>query len=200
MTLDRHFNPYRLPERTQQCPYDLYAEMRGEDGLQHSEEFNGFYVVSRYQDVSQVLLDGEHFGVSEGVGLMGPVGFILPETDGPLHRRYRRNINPWFRRSAVEPFEGDVRALASALLDSLEERDEIEFVTEVCRRLVFLVNSKVVLTVDDEHFDHLQELIGFYTYDPSRAHEVIEGMRKFASADIARRRAEPPRGDAHLMT
>jgi len=196
MTLDAQFNPFRLPTQTQQCPYELYKEMRAEDGLHHSEEFGGFYVVSRYDDARKVLLDGENFSVSEGVGLGGPVGFILPESDGPLHNRYRRIINPWFRRGAVEAREANVRNVVGALLDSLEGREQLEFVTEVCRPLVGLVNSKVVLTVDDEHFDHLQELIAFVIYDLSRAREGVKGIRSFAAADIACRRTEPPRGDA----
>lgn len=196
MSSDSDFNPYRLPGETQRCPYGLYAEMRARDGLYRSDEFGGFYAVSRYGDVALVLQDGDNFGVSEGVSLMGPASFILPETDGALHRRYRRTINPWFRRGAIEALESDVRAVTKALLGRLDGRDQVEFIAEVCRPVVAQVSSKVVLTVGDEHLDELNELIALYTYDPNRAHEAIEAMQRFAAADIARRRTEPPRGDA----
>lgn len=195
MTMD-HFNPFKLADETQQCPYDLYAQMRAQGGLVASDECNGFYAVTRFDDVREVLLDGENFSVSEGVGLLGPIGFIMPESDGDLHHRYRRIVNPWFRRGAVEAREADVRAVASKLLDTLLGRREVEFVTEVCRPLIGLVNSKIVLTVDDEHFDALQEMIGNVIYDLSKAREGLKGIKRFASADIARRRNEPPRGDA----
>lgn len=195
MTMD-HFNPFTLAEETQQCPYDLYAQMRAQDGFVSSDECNGFYAVTRYDDVREVLLDGENFSVSEGVGLLGPIGFIMPESDGDLHNRYRRVVNPWFRRGAVEARETEVRAVASKLLDTFLGRREVEFVTEVCRPLIGLVNSKIVLTVDDEHFDALQEMIGDVIYDMTKARESLKGIKTFASADIARRRNEPPRGDA----
>jgi cytochrome P450 len=195
MTFD-HFNPYELAEATQQCPYDLYAKMRAQEGLVSSQECNGFYAVTRYDDVREILLDGENFGVSEGVGLLGPIGFIMPESDGALHHRYRRIVNPWFRRGAVEAREADVRAVAGKLLDTFSGRREVEFVTEVCRPLIGLVNSKIVMTVDDDHFDAVQELIGDVIYDLTKAREALKGIKRFASADIARRRNEPPRGDA----
>jgi cytochrome P450 len=196
MTLDQHFNPFKLSDEIQQCPYDVYAEMRATDGLAASDECDGFYVVSRYDDVHQVLLDGESFSVREGVGLMGPVGFIMPESDGEQHHRYRRIVNPWFRRGAVEAREAEVRTIARNLLDTLDGREEVEFVTEVCRPLIGLVNSKVVLTVDDDHIDTLQEMIAWVIYDLSRAREGLKGIKKFATADIALRRSQPPRGDA----
>ena len=195
MTFD-HFNPYELTEATQQCPYDLYAQMRAQDGLVPSQECNGFYAVTRYDDVREILLDGVNFGVSEGIGLLGPIGFIMPESDGALHHRYRRIVNPWFRRGAVEAREADVRAVAGRLLDTLWGRREVEFVTEVCRPLIGLVNSKIVLTVDDENFDAVQEMIGDVIYDLNKAREALKSIKRFASADIARRRNEPPRGDA----
>jgi cytochrome P450 len=191
-----HFNPFALSDQTQQCPYDLYAQMRAQDGLASSDECNGFHAVTRYDDVREVLLDGENFSVAEGVGLLGPVGFIMPESDGDLHHRYRRIVNPWFRRGAVDAREADIRAVASKLLDSLLGRHDVEFVTEVCRPLIGLVNSKVVLTVDDEHFDPLQEMIADVIYDLSKARAGLKGIKAFASADIARRRHEAPRGDA----
>jgi cytochrome P450 len=196
MTLDKTFNPFKLAEETQRCPYDLYAQMRAEEGLVSSDECNGFYAVSRYEDVHKVLLDGENFSVKEGVGLLGPIGFIMPESDGELHHRYRRIVNPWFRRGAVEAREGDIRAVAGKLLATLHGRREVEFVTEVCRPLIGLVNSKIVLTVDDEHFDALQQMIADVIYDLSKAREGLRGIKKFAAADIASRRTESPRGDA----
>jgi cytochrome P450 len=191
------FDPYQLPDDVQQCPYPAYAEMRDQPGLVRSDACNGFWTVSRYDDVLQVLQDADTFGVAEGVGLLGRAGFILPETDPPMHRRYRRAINPWFLRDAVEQHAPRVRSAVATVLDRVDARPEVDLVSEVCRPYVALVNSSVVARVGDEaEVEHLAELINLVTYDLSRARDAIREIRNTVKADIAVRRTEPPRGDA----
>lgn len=196
--MDKDFDPYSMSEADQQCPHRLYATARDVPGLQASEAWGGFYTAVNYDDVNQVLLDSKTFHAADGISLFGvPLGFILPESDGPQHRRYRRVINSWFTREAIQAHEPQVRAVARELLDQLAGQDEVDLMRDFCRSLVGTVNFTIVLKVGGQkELEHCRALADLINYEPERALEAMAGLRTFAEQDIARRRNEPPRGDA----
>ena len=74
--------------------FPTLARMRSSCPVAHSDQYGGFWVVTRYEDVFRVVEDWETF--SSAHGLTVPVAPIavrnLPtESDPPLHRFYRKD-------------------------------------------------------------------------------------------------------------
>jgi cytochrome P450 len=90
-----HFD-HMSPELAGAFPETL-ARMRSLCPVAHSEEYGGFWVITDYEDILRVAQDWKTF--SSASGLTVPVAPIsvpsLPvEVDPPLHRVYKRLINP----------------------------------------------------------------------------------------------------------
>ena len=60
------FHPYS--EEWLEDPYPIYRELRAAEPV-HWEETLGHWVLSRYEDVVEVLKDNEHFSASNRPGL-----------------------------------------------------------------------------------------------------------------------------------
>ena len=111
--------------------FPILARMRSVCPVTHSDQYGGFWVITKYEDVFRVAEDWETF--SSAHGLTVPVAPIavrnLPtESDPPLHRHYKRLINPYFSPGAVLRWEPKTRELVTRLIDAFiqEGRSEMQ--------------------------------------------------------------------------
>ena len=98
-------------------PYPELAQARREHPVQRldaslmpHEEGNAVFFVYRYDDVAQVLRDGETFSSAHIIDLiMGPVmgDYIMLGMDNPEHRRYRGLVATAFRQKVLARWEDD---------------------------------------------------------------------------------------------
>jgi cytochrome P450 len=106
----------------------------------YKAEGAGFYIVSRYDDIMEVLRKPEVFS-SDYWHLMdpGPEGAaILAEgyprvntmltLDPPNHRRYRKLVDKGFSPARVNAMTGYIRQIIDELIDEFIERGEVELV------------------------------------------------------------------------
>ena len=95
---------------------EVYGTLRRACPVFHSDEWGGFWVASRYEDVYEVGRDVDRFVSAPGV-MLPPVGHgrpLLPmESDPPEHPAYRELLLPRFAPAAVAELEDDIRALAA---------------------------------------------------------------------------------------
>lgn len=127
-------------------PYPLYAELRRQRPVYRMPE-TGFYLVTRYRDVLEVLRDSEAYSNDLGSGLRPArcsspdarklyqrEGFettaTLQRTDPPLHTRHRAPLDRAFRTSRVRELAPRLGRIVDALIDDLLARDEVEFVAD----------------------------------------------------------------------
>ena len=105
-------------------PYPELADLRettpvlkvGGDG-----EAPPMFVVSRYDDVARVLLDGETFSSSMLAEVMGPAmgEHIILGMDEPEHRRHRALVGTAFRQKMLARWESElVRRVVDELIDT----------------------------------------------------------------------------------
>ena len=90
-------------------PERVFGPMRAEHPLVHSDLYGGFWVLSRYDDVTAAALDCEAFtSAVPGTTLIPPTQPreypLLPlELDPPEHSVYRALVNPLFAKPRLDP-------------------------------------------------------------------------------------------------
>ena len=124
-------------------PYATFARLRREDPVAWVEEGDGqgFWAVTRHDDVSTVSRDFRTFTASRGIRIeqMSPDELearrTMMEFDPPEHARLRRLVQPGFTPKVVATYETAFRILAGQVLDAVLPLAEFDFVTEIAREL-----------------------------------------------------------------
>ena len=122
----------------QQCPYDAYKKLR-EDAPVYQDPKTGFFIVTRYEDVRNVLKDTENFKssygrpekaegninsehVKKGVQLFKEKGWVPAPTlagrDDPNHKEMRSIFDQAFRPSKIKELEPNVESLSYELINA----------------------------------------------------------------------------------
>ncbi|MGH9034722.1 MAG: cytochrome P450 [Acidimicrobiia bacterium] len=197
-----HFAPEYIIE-----PYDFWALLRKQEPVSRSEQHGGFWVVSRYADIIQAAGDTATFTSTEGTGTPPIPMRLLPiDTDPPLHRQYRRIINPSFTPQAVEAREKEWRDLALELIEQFPADDEpgaggVPQEIELCGAFAIPFPQRVALRLigfPDEDRPELAQWIDDITRlrgidDERVGHAAIGVMTRIM--ERLEERAEQPRGD-----
>ena len=117
MSFDHHDPPFvRDPE-------SVFGPMRQEHPLLHSDLYGGFWVLTRYDDVTAAALDCEAFTSAVAGTTLIPstqprVDPLLPlELDPPEHSVYRALVNPLFAKPRIDAMRPELEALATKLLE-----------------------------------------------------------------------------------
>ncbi|HTK68123.1 MAG TPA: cytochrome P450 [Pseudonocardia sp.] len=117
----------------------LFAKMRRECPVAHSERFGGFWVFASYQDVYRAYHDTDTFSSfpnSIPAGELGQQRALIPvEIDPPEHTWYREILAPVFTAHRMRILESKIRAHAVELIDGILERGECEFISEFAKLL-----------------------------------------------------------------
>jgi len=153
-------------EKVQACPYAAYAELR-EAGPVSIDPVTGFYIVSRYDLLRQVLLDNKNFiaGKKEEIAIpdgkrariqaeFESKGWVpgpsLGRYDEPDHSLVRSLFEETFRASRVkemDPFVGDV---AARLIDQFLPEGRCEIVRQFAVPLPMIVFGSQMGAKDEE--------------------------------------------------
>ena len=103
-------------------PYEQINRVREECPVAHSPRYDGFWLLSRYEDVCAAARDTDTFRSEPGITIPH-VGFPLPlspiELDPPRHKLVRRPLTDLFTPGAVASYEPDIRAIVTRLLDEM---------------------------------------------------------------------------------
>jgi cytochrome P450 len=135
-----HFDPL-APEQLAN-PYPTYAQARAEAPVFYSEA-HGLWVVTRYEDVIQVLRDHESFSsqnavrssleppppevaavLSEGY----PLTPTLTDADEPIHGRLRGMVNRAFTHKRVRDLEPVIHEATRELIDAFVTDGHVDLV------------------------------------------------------------------------
>jgi cytochrome P450 len=114
-------------------PHAVYATLREKCPVSHSENYGGFYVMSKFEDISEILMDAATFSSwpADTPPTPGHNRALIPlEVDAPDHRRYRMIIDPVFRPKAIEHIAASVREYAVELVDAMVAKREFDFMAE----------------------------------------------------------------------
>jgi cytochrome P450 len=121
----------------------------------------GYYIVTRYDDLRTVLEDPETYS-SVQAGLRGVPLPMPPLTeDPPRHIEYRRALNKYLSRSFLSRYAADVRDTARTLLDNLVPRGRFDFMTDYA--IPFTSRNLARVILDDSNAERIQRAIAIAT-------------------------------------
>jgi len=114
-------------------PHADYATLRAKCPVAHTDNYGGFYVMTKFDDISAVLHDARTFSSwpADTPPTPGHTRALIPlEVDPPEHRRYRTIVDPLFRPNAIEHIADSVRTYAGELIHTMVAKREFDFMTE----------------------------------------------------------------------
>lgn len=183
-----------------QDPYPTYKVLRDSYPAYRMEQ-NGFWLITRYDDVGRALADHATFSSSRGnttVDTPVRVGKTLGTIDPPRHDELRRIILKGFTPARIEAAQPGVRDHAKSLLAELRRRGSGDLVTDLGRPVLYTALGRM-LGFDEEAARRGTELM-------SRLFQPVDGamgsplpgtmapdIAKFLAGELAKRRST--RGD-----
>jgi cytochrome P450 len=169
----------------------------------------GFWLISRYDDVSTILNAPDRFssakfldeadGSYHGGTIIPPVPvprFIPSETDSPEWDRYRGVLNPYFGPRAVEARRAQASRQAHALIDRVIETGHIDLVLDLGNPLSAIVTMDLLgfpLNEWERWAAPFHESVYSPTGSPELAHAAAELEWVYAQIrmEIEKRRVAP---------
>lgn len=119
-------------------PWATYRWLRDEAPL-YRDEANDLWVVSRHADVFEVSRRSDLWSAAQGVRPKVAADMSLIALDDPEHTRQRRLINRGFTPRRVREIAPHIRDLAATILDEVQHRGEIDFVSDVAVHVPLIV-------------------------------------------------------------
>jgi cytochrome P450 len=199
---------------TLQCPFDYYEAMREEEPV-HFDAKIGMFIVTRYNDIVDVVKQPRLFSSTEGFeeqlrqdytpeiermmvedGL-GPLPLAV--YDPPEHTRIRALMDKAFTPQRVATMEGYVHGVVSDLIDAFIEKGEAELINEFAIPIpMYVIADQLGFSRADRDIfkrwsdSSVEPLSGVITKE--RAFECARDMidlQKYLKQRIDERRAEP---------
>lgn len=126
----------------------------------HSKD--GYYVVSRYDDIVKTLMDWKTFSSADGI-----IGAVRPpeqpyfkpnETDPPEHTQLRGALTQFFTAAAVASHESGIRVVANKLIDAFIAKGSVDIVPQYADPLPPIAFCQVVANMPAKDMDFLQKV------------------------------------------
>jgi cytochrome P450 len=197
-------------------PHAAYDRIRAEHPVMRhpgSAKQPPFWVLTRHADIHAVSMDGERFTSTRGfrlstdsrAGMDPEISRILSRfmlaMDRPEHDTYRALVSGLFTPQSLKALEPRINQSVTTLMDSLEGRSEVEFVSQVAA----IVPIKTVCAIfglppEDEKkvFDLTNSVFG--TDDPDYSPSLEEANRNYLAIfdygmELIEQRRKAPRED-----
>jgi cytochrome P450 len=191
--------------------HDLSLDLHGVLGrartmcpVLHSDQYDGYWITTRFEDVLRVAQDWENFSSELGITVphvpasaSSPTMKILPvAVDPPLQRTFKRLINRHFTPAVVTPWEPATRALVNRLVDGFIERGECDFMAEFARPFPGLAFFDLALHAPPDDLEQVNDWATLASM-PQRpeSRDAMMSLAGWIAQLVARRREEGPRGD-----
>jgi cytochrome P450 len=133
-------------------PYVIQDDLRQRCPIAHTDRFGGGWLPTRYEDVSAIAYDTDHFS-SRAIIMsnfrppkeIAPVGGVPPiSSDPPFHHDARKLLLPAFTKTAVARQEPATRAFCHSLIDAFEGRDVVDAAAEYAQHIPMRVIANML--------------------------------------------------------
>lgn len=123
------------------APWQVFEDLRQSDPVHWNVEEapnSGFWSVTRYNDIVEVLRDTETYSSEIGAANLEELDTrqleirkSILETDGSRHRALRRMLQPQFTPRALAGYETFLRGITATTLDRALAKDQFDFVADI---------------------------------------------------------------------
>lgn len=123
------------------APWQVFEDLRKNSPVHWNVEEapnSGFWSVTRYNDIVDVLRDTETFSSEIGAANLEELDTrqleirkSILETDGPRHRALRKMLQPQFTPRALAGYETFLRGITATTLDRALAKDQFDFVADI---------------------------------------------------------------------
>jgi cytochrome P450 len=104
--------------------------------LAYSPSHGGYWMVSSYEDVYEVISNDDIFSTAETALMAGNAARLPPlHFDPPEHAEYRAILNPLFTPKRIEIIQAAIRRKATELVDAFAHRGSCDFIAEFAHPL-----------------------------------------------------------------
>ncbi len=189
-------------------PHHWFRELRRQAPVYWHPEADGpgFWCVTKYEDSVAVNRDYEHFSSASKATFIWEIEDELLEQqrlmmlnmDPPLHTRYRRLVNKGFTPRMVNQLEEKIHRTADEIIDTVIEKGECDFVTDISAELPLIVIADLLgVPQEDRHnmFDWSNRMIGQedpeYQITPEIAQQSAMELYAYASQLYSKKRQNP---------
>ena len=193
-------------------PHEVFRRLRREcpvhwsSGITQSPEDNGFWSVTKAEDIHTVSRDWETYSSAQNFILTDqsmPMEFVqgmFIGMDPPVHDRIKALFQRAFTPKAIAQHEPAIREITGRVLSGLEGREECDLVTELAQPVVArVIGSFMGLDPEDDKpwAEAINTLLGFSdeSINPQGLEqvvaEVLPPMFEKCMALVADRRANP---------
>lgn len=162
-----------------------YAELRHGCPVAWSDAHDGFWVVTRYDDVARVTKDHRYFSTTEGITIPPPPygESALVDFDPPKHTAYRRIMNSTLSREVVEQvLKPRVEYWTNVFIDRVIESGRCDLVYDLAVAIPTAVTMEwlgwdqqdewwpigkawhdlMARPLGDERFNHAAEIVAWF--------------------------------------
>ena len=194
MSFDHH-DPHFVED-----PSSVFRPILEDEPLVHSDLYGGFWLLSRYEDVTSAALDyGAFTSAVVGTTIIPPsqprTDPLLPiELDPPAHTLYRGLVNALFSRTRIDALRPELEALATKLVEPIAERGGGEVMSEFANPMSLGALARFMnLPEEDEArwFDWVERMFANALLDRDDQREAVRDAEAYIDALIAERKAEP---------
>ncbi|WP_161600460.1 cytochrome P450 [Mycolicibacterium hodleri] len=143
------FNPHDPELAHDGVPQQVYRELRDKCPVQWSDQYGGFWVATRHEDIDRVSKDAANFASALGILIPDPSDFatederkerfdsgkgMLPIVmyDPPAHTPMRRKLEPLFSPAMVRKREDFIRSVADDFIDDVIESGQCDLMVDFC--------------------------------------------------------------------
>jgi cytochrome P450 len=185
--------------------HEIFRLLRREDPVHWNpggETFNGFWAITKYEDILHISRNPEKFISSRGIvgpGLRpevlaqqmqdnpgaaaGQGNISIITMDPPRHVKMRRLVNKGFTPRAVNAMEPQIRQVTNNLLDRIAGKSSCDFVLEVSSQLPLAVICGM-MGLEEQHWPLMFELTNkvLGAGDPEYQTDIPEAERGTGAA------------------
>jgi len=184
-------------------PFTFWDQLRQTCPIAHSNRRGSNWLPTRYEDVTAMAHDIEHFSSVEVAVIpfdgeepeepLLPYGLPPISVDPPIHTWTRRLLLPWFSHRRVEGYEAMTRDLCRGLIDSFVETGHADAAENYSQQIPVRVIAHILgVTADlsDTFTGWVRDILEFGD-DKERNMAAMEGLFTYFVAEIAKRRESP---------
>jgi cytochrome P450 len=195
---DMHFDHWS--SKMAYSPYDVWARMRNECPVAHTDAHDGFYVLTRYADVFAAALATETFSSDgDGLGVAIPPQELRPlypiDLDPPDHTKYRHMLNPFFSMRTVATMEDSIRELAREQISAFPVSGVFDIAAAFTLPLPKRVGFRMLSFPEDRTAEVSELIEAVMSNVAERQGAAAPRLFEVLSTILAERRAQPRRDD-----